>query len=48
MRRDRWMASQGIEVLRLTGKQVDLETEAVLDTIDAAPEMRTAKGRKPR
>ena len=46
--RDRWLASQGIEVLRFTGKQVDFETEAVLDTIDAALEKRTAKGRRPR
>ncbi|TWU04917.1 endonuclease domain-containing protein [Stieleria varia] len=33
--RDRWMQSQGIHVLRFTGKQVDLDMRGVLDAIDA-------------
>jgi very-short-patch-repair endonuclease len=32
--RDAWMLSQGIEVLRFTGQQVELETQQVLDRID--------------
>ncbi len=34
--RDRFMRSQGIRVLRFTGKQVELETEWVLAQIDQA------------
>jgi len=34
--RDRWMSRQGIRVLRFTGKQVEFETESVLQTIEAA------------
>ena len=32
--RDAWMHSQGIRVLRFTGKQVDLETRCVLEHIE--------------
>lgn len=34
--RDRYMAEQGIRVLRFTGKQVELETELLLKSIDNA------------
>ncbi len=34
--RDRFMKSQGIRVLRFTGKQVELETDLVLSEIDQA------------
>jgi len=34
--RDRFMNSQGIRVLRFTGKQVELETDSVLEQIDQA------------
>jgi very-short-patch-repair endonuclease len=34
--RDRWMKEQGIRVLRFTGKQVDLDSQAACEAIDAA------------
>ncbi len=34
--RDRFMNSQGIRVLRFTGKQVEFETDSVLEKIDQA------------
>ncbi len=46
--RDRWMNSQGIEVLRFSGKEVEFETESVLCSIDAALEKRLDTGRKTR
>lgn len=33
--RDAWMRSQGIEVLRFSGRQVENETQQVLEQIDA-------------
>ncbi len=32
--RDEWMKSQGFTVIRVTGKQVELETEEVFDLIE--------------
>ena len=34
--RDHWMVEEGYRVLRFTGKQVEFETRAVCDAIDAA------------
>ena len=41
--RDAWMRSQGIEVLRFSGRQVELETEQVLKQIDEMLLQRCAK-----
>jgi very-short-patch-repair endonuclease len=39
--RDKWMASQGIRVLRFCGKQVEFETAAVCAAIDQALQEQT-------
>ena len=41
--RDTWMTSQGIEVLRFGGWQIEFETRQVLDRIDDALRKRCAK-----
>ena len=41
--RDAWMRSQGIEVLRFGGWQVEDETQQVLETIDATLRKRCAE-----
>ena len=41
--RDAWMRSQGIEVLRLSGWQVEFETQQVLQCIDDVLRQRCAK-----